>query len=74
MLRLTLLSAHYRQPLNWTVDSINQNRAMLDRLYRVIKELKKIEIDSESNSVPDNIMESLCDDLNTPKSYQNNEK
>ena len=40
---------------------------MLERLYRVIKELNKIEIDSESNSVPDNIMESLCDDLNTPK-------
>ena len=34
VLRLTLLSAHYRQPLNWTVDSINQNSAMLERLYR----------------------------------------
>ena len=67
VLRLTLLSAHYRQPLNWTVDSINQNSAMLERLYRVVKELNKIEIDSESNSVPDNIMEALCDDLNTPK-------
>ena len=71
VLRLTLLSAHYRQPLNWTVDSINQNNAMLERLYRVIKELNKIEIDPESNSVPDNIMESLCDDLNTPKFWQN---
>ena len=67
VLRLTLLSAHYRQPLNWTVGSINQNNAMLERLYRVIKELNKIEIDSELNSIPDNIMESLCDDLNTPK-------
>ena len=67
VLRLTLLSAHYRQPLNWTVDSINQNSAMLERLYRVIKKLNKIEIDSELNSIPDNIMESLCDDLNTPK-------
>ena len=67
VLRLTLLSAHYRQPLNWTVDSINQNSAMLERLYRVIKELNKIEIDSDSNSVPDNIMEFLCDDLNIPK-------
>ena len=67
VLRLTLLSAHYRQPLNWTVDSINQNSAMLERLYRVVKELNKIEIDSELNSVPDNIMEALCDDLNTPK-------
>jgi len=67
VLRLTLLSAHYRQPLNWTIDSINQNSAMLERLYRIIKELNKIEIDSESNSVPDSIMEALCDDLNTPK-------
>ena len=67
VLRLTLLSAHYRQPLNWTVDSINQNSAMLERLYRIVKELNKIEIDSELNSVPDNIMEALCDDLNTPK-------
>ena len=67
VLRLTLLSAHYRQPLNWTVNSINQNNAMLERLYRGVKELKKIEIDSEAYSVPDNIMEALCDDLNTPK-------
>ena len=67
MLRLTLLSAHYRQPLNWTVDSINQNNAMLEKLYRCVKELTKIEIDSEAFSVPDNIMEALCNDLNTPK-------
>ena len=67
VLRLTLLSAHYRQPLNWTVNSINQNNAMLERLYRGVKELNKIEIDPETYSVPDNIMEALCDDLNTPK-------
>ena len=66
-LRLTLLSAHYRQPLNWTVDSINQNNAMLERLYRSVKELNEIEIDTEEYSVPDNIIEALCDDLNTPK-------
>ena len=67
MLRLTLLSAHYRQPLNWTINSINQNSAMLERLYRGVKELNKIEADSEEYGVPDNIMEALCDDLNTPK-------
>ena len=67
VLRLTLLSAHYRQPLNWTVDTIHQNNAMLERLYRSVKELNKIEIDTEEYSVPDNIMEALCDDLNTPK-------
>ena len=69
VLRLTLLSAHYRQPLNWTINSINQNSAMLERLYRGVKELNKIEADSEEEEygVPDNIMEALCDDLNTPK-------
>ena len=67
VLRLTLLSAHYRQPLNWTVNSINQNNAMLERLYRGVKELNKIEAGSEEYGVPDNIMEALCDDLNTPK-------
>ena len=67
VLRLTLLSAHYRQPLNWTVNSINQNNAMLERLYRGVKELDKIEASSEEYGVPDNIMEALCDDLNTPK-------
>ena len=67
VLRLTLLSAHYRQPLNWTVNSINQNNAMLKRLYRGVKELNKIEASSEEYGVPDNIMEALCDDLNTPR-------
>ncbi len=67
VLRLTLLSAHYRQPLNWTVDSINQNNAMLERLYRGLKELINIEIKAEVYDIPDKIMEALCDDLNTPK-------
>jgi len=67
VLRLTLLSAHYRQPLNWTVNSINQNKAMLERFYRGVKELNKIETGSEEYGVPDKILKALCDDLNTPK-------
>ena len=67
VLRLTLLSAHYRQPLNWTKDTIKQNEAMLDRLYRALKDLKEINIDINDIDVPENIMEALCDDLNTPK-------
>ena len=41
VLRLTLLSSHYRQPLNWTVDSINQSKNMLTRLYRELKDYEK---------------------------------
>ena len=65
VLRLTLLSAHYRQPLNWTKEIIDQNSKMLDRLYRSLKDLQDIELTSENLS--EDIMESLLDDLNTPK-------
>ena len=65
VLRLTLLSAHYRQPLNWTKEIIDQNSKMLDRFYRTLKDLQSVEVSSDSLS--DEIMESLLDDLNTPK-------
>tara|TARA_Y100000590_G_scaffold305732_1_gene344863 strand:+ start:154 stop:1542 length:1389 start_codon:yes stop_codon:yes gene_type:complete len=68
-LRLTLLSSHYRQPLNWTLDSINQNNSMLNRIYRELKKLKNIEVDKQDYKVPQNIMSALCDDLNTPKVF-----
>ena len=65
VLRLTLLSAHYRQPLNWTKEIIDQNSKMLDRLYRSLKDLQDIELTSEN--LANDVMESLLDDLNTPK-------
>ena len=40
---------------------------MLDRLYRALKELNDIKINNEVFDIPSNIMEALCDDLNTPK-------
>ena len=45
-LRLSLLSAHYRQPLPWTEALIAQSKATLDRLYRAagnVHEAKKWE-------------------------------
>ena len=67
ILRLTLLSAHYRQPLNWTTNSIEQTKAMLSGLYRALLKLRDIKIDENDTSIPNSIMEALCDDLNTPK-------
>ena len=34
VLRFALLSAQYRQPLEWSESLIAQSRATLDRLYR----------------------------------------
>ena len=38
VLRLALLSTHYRQPLNWTESIIAQSKKTLDRYYRYLYE------------------------------------
>ncbi|MCB1783021.1 MAG: cysteine--tRNA ligase [Alphaproteobacteria bacterium] len=65
-LRLTLLSAHYRQPLDWTQSALEQSKKTLDRLYGVLRDLKDIEA-SPNEEIPTDFMDALCDDLNTPK-------
>ena len=68
VLRLALLSGHYRQSLNWTDESIEQAYSMLNRIYRNLKKVEHINIDEKNvNFIPDNILDSLCDDLNTPE-------
>jgi cysteinyl-tRNA synthetase len=62
-LRLTLLSAHYRQPLDWSETALQQNKKLLDKLYTKIKDSG----DVESGDVPRGILDALCDDLNTPQ-------
>lgn len=57
-LRLALLSAHYRQPLEWSDALIAQSKATLDRLYRAAAPVP---------GEPDpGVIEALADDLNTP--------
>lgn len=61
VLRLALLSAHYRQPLNWTESLIAQSKATLDRWYRVVG-------DVDVAGQPDaQVLAALADDLNTPQ-------
>lgn len=58
-IRLALLSAHYRQPLNWTDDLLRQSKAQLDRLYR-----RRQEGAPDPGPTPS---PRLFDDLNTPE-------
>ena len=68
VLRLALLSGHYRQPLNWTDDTIEQARSILDRLYRVLNKVKDIESNKALLATPpEKVLGALCDDLNTSK-------
>ncbi len=59
VLRLALLSAHYRQPLEWSEQLIAQAKATLDGLYRTAGDAVASEVDPA-------VMEALGDDLNTP--------
>jgi cysteinyl-tRNA synthetase len=58
-LRFALLSAHYRQPLEWSEALVTQSKATLDRLYRTSGE-------AEAGEVDQGVLDALGDDLNTP--------
>ncbi len=62
-LRYALLSAHYRQPLDWSDTLIEQSVRTLDRLYGTLRDLGDVEA---TPSIPQSIEDVLDDDLNTP--------
>ena len=64
-IRLTLLSAHYRQPLDFTRDGIAESKRVLDRFYTALRNTADLE--SDKVSLPLSVLEALCEDLNTPK-------
>jgi cysteinyl-tRNA synthetase len=64
-IRLALLSAHYRQPLDWTEAGLREAKAQLDRLYRALDGLK--DATAAGNEAPAGFVAALADDLNTPK-------
>lgn len=67
-IRYFLLSAHYRAPLDWSDDVIEQAQSSLDRLYGALRNLAEFDVSNVSESViPDEFLEALNDDLNTPK-------
>ncbi len=65
-IRWALLSAHYRQPLEWTEALLKQSKRQLDRFYRLLEE---VEFSEETGAAPDSIVMTLEDDLNTPEAY-----
>ncbi|WP_374594570.1 cysteine--tRNA ligase [Sphingosinicella sp.] len=62
-LRLALLMAHYRQPLDWNERLIEQAKAMLDGFANAIRSSDAPYVEAE---VPAAILDALKDDLNTP--------
>ena len=77
VVRWALLSAHYRQPLDWNQNLLDQSRKNLDRLYGVLRDadaaladfdeavLDEAEMELAENAM-EPVLDALEDDLNTP--------
>jgi cysteinyl-tRNA synthetase len=69
-LRYALLSAHYRQPLDWTPALVEQSVRTLDRLYGTLRDLGGLgDVDADAATpatIPAAVEAALDDDLNTP--------
>ncbi|XVN41074.1 MAG: cysteine--tRNA ligase [Rickettsia endosymbiont of Argas persicus] len=62
IVRLFLLSSHYRRPLDYNDKAIEDAKKTLDYWYRAVQ---NIDIQKTDN-IPSDFMESLFDDMNTP--------
>ena len=65
IVRIALMSAHYRQPLNWTKDTIDYSRSIYEKIT------SSLDIELSTNIERDEkFVDHLCDDLNTPNALQ----
>ena len=62
VIRLALLSAHYKQPLDWNENLLEQSKTTLEKWYELYDEKQSKNNVAESFSI-------LLDDLNTPKYF-----
>jgi cysteinyl-tRNA synthetase len=64
VVRWALLSAHYRQPLDWNQSLLEQSRKALDRLYGALH--RAAEVEAAGDQPPEDFLKAIEDDINTP--------
>ncbi len=67
VVRLALLSAHYRQPLDWSDNVLQEARRKLDRLYNALLGVAGWQDDWQGAAPDPDFVAALEDDLNTPR-------
>ncbi|CAM3115022.1 cysteine--tRNA ligase [Asticcacaulis taihuensis] len=76
VIRWALLSGHYRSPLNWTPELLEQSRKEIDSLYQLMRDVKARNfhivsdyrtLEVEANNLAEGVIAELRDDLNTPE-------
>ena len=70
VLRLALLSAHYRSPLNWSKQVLSQSKNRITKYKKILEEHKNLSIieDVKGNLIVNQVEEALLDDINISKS------
>ena len=67
VIRLSLLSSHYRQPLDWSKKILDQSKKNILRFSKILKDVEN-KVDTNNLNQNDNdFIRALYDDLNTPK-------
>lgn len=68
VIRYILLSAHYRAPLDWSDEVVQQAKSSLDRLYGALRKMSDVEVPGDvGDQIPTTFDAAISDDLNTPK-------
>ena len=65
VIRLAMLLTHYRQPMNWTENSLLESKKILNKWFNFFLGIDLREI--EENDVESNVLLAVNDDINTPK-------
>ncbi len=65
-IRYALLNGHYRKPLDWSPEILDQAKAALDRFYKALQLSSDIEVEVTEEDIPATVIAALEDDLNTP--------
>ncbi len=65
-IRMSLLSAHYRQPLIWNEKLLEQNITTLDKVYKKLEEFSDVVAEPKVHPA---VLDALNDDLNTPLAF-----
>ena len=63
VIRLALLTSHYRQSFDWNAKVIHQAKVLLDKLYKALIDLSGIDVEAKGI---DELLGFSNDDLNTP--------
>jgi len=63
--RYAMLTAHYRDPMDWTAERLRQAKQALDRFYLGLRAVAEVPA-TDASEMPHPVRAALEDDLNTP--------